>query len=95
MESRVLNDWQIQIVMALGRNRLRSSELKAIVDMSNHIRVRETKRLIDMGIIEIETGFGGTTPNIKFHTLTEKGLEILDFLIRIQSILDGIEEVSQ
>ena len=88
MERRVLNNYQIEIVLAIGEGKLRASELRAAVGFSENILLREVRKLVDADIVRVDRGYTGTNPNIRYHTLTPLGLDVLRALQRLVAVLE-------
>lgn len=84
----MLNNYQIEIVLAIGEGKLRASELRAAVGFSENILLREVRKLVDADIVRVDRGFTGTNPNIRHHTLTPLGLDVLRALQRLVEVLE-------
>ena len=84
----MLNNYQIEIVLAIGEGKLRASELRAAVGFSENILLREVRKLVDADIVRVDRGYTGTNPNIRYHTLTPLGLYVLRALQRLVAVLE-------
>ena len=84
----MLNNYQIEIVLAIGEGKLRASELRAAVSFSENILLREVRKLVDADIVRVDRGFTGANPNIRNHTLTPLGLDVLRALQRLVEVLE-------
>ncbi len=77
--------WRLYIIYQLDREARRYGELRRMIpEISEKVLVQELKALVALGVVE-KRAYNEVPPRVEY-SLTNKGLDVLPFLLKLTSI---------
>lgn len=87
----ICGKWRLHIIYQLDREAHRYGEIRRMIpEISEKVLVQELKALVTLGVVEKRV-YGEVPPRVEY-CLTDKGLQVLPFLLKLTSIGEAFLE---